>query len=133
MSSWIQNLSCATMLLLLIPCPARSANGSAEAAAPATPRECFNVSTQKLRQGKLREAETLLETVLASQLERLQAPALYNLGHVRFGEGVEELKKGPSAKPTAARGRAAAESANEAIRSADEALAGGEVQKLVEA
>ncbi|HWH70424.1 MAG TPA: hypothetical protein VNT26_13640, partial [Candidatus Sulfotelmatobacter sp.] len=75
-----------------------------EPAPPTTPRDFFNAGTQKLRDGKLREAEAFLESALASQSERLQPPALYNLGHTRFKQGVEELKKGPPAGPTAARG-----------------------------
>jgi tetratricopeptide (TPR) repeat protein len=102
-----------------------------EAALPSTPREFFNVGTRELRGGKLREAEASLETALASQNTRLQPPALYNLGHVRFGLGLEELKKGPAAKAAAARGRSSAQTTDDAIRNADEALASNEVQKMV--
>jgi tetratricopeptide (TPR) repeat protein len=112
---------------------ASSPPSSLEPAAPSTPRDFFNAGTQKLREGKLREAEAFFESALASQSERLQAPLLYNLGHVRFGQGIEELKKGPAAAPTAARGRAAAARADEASRAADEALAGDDVQKMVAA
>lgn len=98
---------------------------------PSSPREYVNAGTRQLEQGKLREAETLLETALASQIERCQTAALYNLGHVRFGQGAEELKKGPPAKPTAARGRSAVEAADSAIQAADEALGGTDVQNLV--
>jgi tetratricopeptide (TPR) repeat protein len=112
---------------------ASSPPSSQEPAAPSTPRDFFNAGTQKLREGKLREAEAFFESALASQSERLQAPLLYNLGHVRFGQGIEELKKGPAAAPTAARGRAAAARADEASRAADEALAGDDVQKMVAA
>jgi tetratricopeptide (TPR) repeat protein len=86
-----------------------------------------------LRDGKLREAEALLESALASQMERLDSPALYNLGHVRFGQGSEELKKSPAARPTLARGRSAARQADEALALVDEALAGNDVQKMVAA
>ena len=104
-----------------------------EAPPPSTPRDFFNLGTQKLEQGKLREAEAFLESALNSQTERLQPPALYNLGHVRFRQGVEELKKGPQAAPTAARGRAAAAAADEAIQAADDALAGDDIPKMVTA
>ncbi|MGH7972717.1 MAG: hypothetical protein ACREIC_28725, partial [Limisphaerales bacterium] len=67
---------------------------------PITPREFFNAGTEQLRAGKLREAEAYFENALGSQAARLQPPALYNLGHVRFGQGIEELKKGPAAGPT---------------------------------
>lgn len=105
----------------------------AEPSPPATPREFFNAGTQKLREGKLRDAEALLEAALGSQRQSLQPPALYNLGHVRFGQGAEELKKGPAAAPTAARGRAAAARADDATRAADTALAGDDVQQMVAA
>jgi hypothetical protein len=88
---------------------------------------------QKLRAGKLREAEALLESALAAQSEGLQPPALYNLGHVRFGQGFEELKKGPSGGPATSRGRAAAQLADSAIRQADQALGGNNVQEMVAA
>ena len=106
---------------------------SPEPIPPSTPRDFFNAGTQKLRESKLREAEAFLESVLASQTERLQPPALYNLGHVRFGQGIEELKKGPAAAPANTRGRAAAERADEANLSADEALASEDIQKMVAA
>ncbi|HWI59942.1 MAG TPA: hypothetical protein VNZ22_22120, partial [Bacillota bacterium] len=94
-------------------------------------RDFFNAGTQKLRDGKLREAEAFLESALASQSERLQPPALYNLGHTRFKQGVEELKKGPPAGPTAARGQGAARTAEQAITSADQALAGSDLDQLI--
>jgi hypothetical protein len=104
-----------------------------ESAAPASPREFFNAGTQKLREGKLREAEAFLESALASQVQRLQPPALYNLGHVRFGQGVEELKKGPAARPTAADARRAVENTDQAINGAGAALAGSDIDKMVAA
>jgi hypothetical protein len=111
---------------------AASSPATSETPPPDSPREFFNVGTKRLQEGKLREAEAFLESALASQLDRVQPPALYNLGHVRFAQGAEELKKGPAAKPTAARGRNAAQVADEAIKSAEEALASNEVQKMVE-
>jgi tetratricopeptide (TPR) repeat protein len=100
---------------------------------PTTPREFFNAGSQKLREGKLREAEAFLQSALARQNERVQPPTLYNLGHVRFAQGLEELKKSLSAKPTAARGRAAAQRSDPAIQQAADALAGHDVQKMVAA
>jgi len=110
-----------------------AAPSTAEAPPPSTPRDFFNAGTQRLQEGKLREAEAYLQNVLASQQEALQPPALYNLGHVRFKQGVEELKKGPSAAPSAARGRAAAAAADDAMRAADEALESNDTQKMVAA
>ena len=107
--------------------------GRTEPTVPATPREFYNAGTQQLRTGKLREAEAFLESALTSQQESLQAPALYNLGHVRFAQGIEVLKKSPPTGPTKARSQTAARQGDEAIRQADEALGGNDVQKLVAA
>ena len=104
-----------------------------ESAAPVTPREFFNAGTREFRAGRLREAEAFLESALATQNERLQTPALYNLGHVRFSQGVEELKKGPSAGASAAMSRMAQEQGEATLRAADEALESNEVQKMVAA
>jgi hypothetical protein len=100
---------------------------------PVTPRDYYNSGTRLLNAGKLREAEVSFETSLASQQASLQPPALYNLGHVRFKQGVEELKKGPGAGPALQRGRNSEKAAGDAIQAADEALAGDDVQKMVEA
>lgn len=117
-------LACAVALAASIP-------STPEPALPQTPREFFNAGTRELLSGKLREAEASLETALASQDHRLQPPALYNLGHVRFRQGLEELKKGPSAGPTAARARAATQDADAAARDAADALASDDIQKMV--
>jgi hypothetical protein len=61
----------------------------------------------------------------------MQPAALYNLGHVRFRQGVEELQKGPSAHATSNQARAASQSADEALRAGGEALKDGELQNLV--
>jgi len=106
---------------------------SRDTAPPTTPRELFNAGTRKLHDGKLREAEALLEGALGSQSESFQPPALYNLGHVRFGQGVEELKKGPAAAPSLKRGQLAAQGGDAAIQSADDALRSMEVTQLVNA
>jgi tetratricopeptide (TPR) repeat protein len=100
-------------------------------APPATPREFYNAGTRKLSEEKLREAEALLETALGSQKEALQPMALYNLGHVRFQQGVAELKKGPPTGPAADRGRKALQAAEQALRQANDALGGNELDKLV--
>jgi tetratricopeptide (TPR) repeat protein len=120
-----------SLLLALIAAPVFGA--APEPAAPSTPREFYNAGERQLRAGKLREAEASLESALASQNQRLQPPALYNLGLVRFRQGVEQLKKGPPAKPTADRARASAQQADAALRQANDALAGNDVQKMVAA
>jgi hypothetical protein len=112
-------------------------NGSAAsrqgATPPSTPREVFNAGTRELEAGKLREAEALLELALSSQNERLQTPALYNLGHVRFTQGTEELKKGPSAQATASRSETAVEQGEAALGIIDDALASNDINKMVAA
>ena len=131
----------AARLLLLLPAafllaaaaPPTPETPGSEPVPPASPREFFNAGTQKLGAGKLKEAEAFLETALSSQTQSLQPAALYNLGHVRFGQGLEELKKGPSAKPTAARGQAAGQHGEEAIHAAENALAGNDVAQMVAA
>jgi hypothetical protein len=101
------------------------------AAVPSTPREAYNAGATKLREGKLREAESLLQSVLASQQEQLQPPALYNLGHVRFRQGAEELKKGPARGAVMDQGRAAASNATGALGAAESALREGNLQRMV--
>jgi len=113
--------------------PADTITNSAVEASPATPRQFFNVGTQKLRAGKLREAETLLQGALASQDERLQPATLYNLGHARFAQGSEELKKAAASAPPAARRQTATQLGDEAIGLADEAMTSQDVQKMVAA
>ena len=104
-----------------------------ETAPPASPREYFNAGTRQLSAGKLREAEASLETALTSQDLRLQPPALYNLGIVRFKQGLEELKKGPAAKPAVARGQSATQQGDEALHQAEGALASNDVLRMVAA
>src|SRR5512139_1471051 len=111
---------------------AQSASSSpAEEPAPLTPRDLFNAGTRKLNEKKYKEAEALLEAALAAQQDRFQSPALYNLGHIRFAQGIEELKKGPPAGPTAQRGHDAAQLADDAIREANESMAANDVQRMV--
>lgn len=102
-------------------------------APPDGPRELYNAGTRKLAARKFDESETLLRTALLKQDERLQRVALYNLGHVRFAQGGEELKKGPSRKSTTARGESATATGTSAIQFAESALAGNDLQTLVAA
>lgn len=103
------------------------------APAPETARDYFNAGTQRLREGKWREAEGFLLSSLTAQEERTQAPALYNLGHVRYELGKEELKKSPDATATAQRAVTALERGDGALRQGRDALAGDDVQKLIQA
>ena len=104
-----------------------------ETAPPSKPRGFFNAGTRELSAGKLREAEAYFETALASQNERLQTPALYNLGHVRFDQGIEEYKKGPPARSVTTLSQVAEQQGQEALQAADAALESNDVQKMVAA
>jgi Ca-activated chloride channel family protein len=109
------------------------APAAASEPAPVTPRDFFNAGTRRLREGRLREAETLLQTAVAGQAESLQPTALYNLGHTRFADGLEALKKSPDGRQATARAQQTASWADAAIRMADAALAGNDVQQMLAA
>ena len=100
---------------------------------PVTPRELYNDGTARLREGKLREAEASLQVAVASNHEKIQTPALYNLGHTRFQQGAETLKEIKDGKGTKVRGEAAAEMGEDAIKAADQAMNGFSIDHLVEA
>lgn len=120
------------LVCLVIEAPSASPAASPETPMPSTPREFYNVGTRELKSGKLREAEASLETALSSQNPDLQPAALYNLGHVRFALGLDELKKGPASKQTSARGNAVAQTAASATSDADSALASDDVKRMVD-
>lgn len=128
------------MLLLftfpVLGAPTESTNVPASLSAPVvieTARGFYNVGTEKFRAGQLGEAETLLLASVSKQDEPLQPRALYNLGHVRFAQGTEELKKSASPKATAERSRAASAIGAGAIQQAESALAGNDIQPMVDA
>ena len=82
---------------------------------------------------KFGDAEMLLESSLTRQDASLQPIALYNLGHVRYAQGAEELKKSPDGAATIRRGAAAAAEGELAIQKAADALTGNDLQQLVDA
>lgn len=100
---------------------------------PASPPQLYNQGTQKFREGKLREAEAALQIALASQNEKVQVPALFNLGHVRFREGLDELKGGPNGKQSNAAAKEACANGDSALQAADYALSGWDVQAIAAA
>ena len=63
----------------------------------------FNAGTRRLGEGKLREAEAFFQSALTRQDEHFQPQTLHNLGHVRYEQGAEELKKSPDAKAASQR------------------------------
>ena len=101
--------------------------------APVTARDFYNAGTKLLAGKKFGDAEKLFQSALAAQDERVQPPALFNLGHARFAEGDELLKKGPDAQKVSAQGSAALAAGEQAIRSAESALAENILDKLIAA
>ncbi len=98
-----------------------------------TARDFYNAGTRLLETNKFSEAEAMFLSALATQDERVQPRALFNLAHARFAEGVEFLKQGPEANQVLAQGSAAAALGDEAIRSAQSALADRDVERMVDA
>lgn len=105
--------------------------GNVSAQPEVSVRKTFQQGTEELRQGKLAEAEALLESILTAQDESVQAPALYNLAHARFALGQEELKKSEKAGPMAARGRATTMEGEAVLTDGRDALQGNDVRRLV--
>jgi hypothetical protein len=98
-----------------------------------SPLKLYNDGTKRLREGKLQEAEACLQGAVASQNDHVQGPALYNLGHARFREGIVDLKKGPNQQAVTVRSKQASEGGTGAIQAADQALAGDDVDAMVQA
>jgi hypothetical protein len=63
----------------------------------------------------------------------VQAASLYNLGHTRYLQGKEAFAKGPNTEATHATADRAFESGGDAIRGADKALAGDDLETMVAA
>jgi len=103
------------------------------AVVPATARGFYNSGTRLLAAKKYADAEKMFQSSLAAQDGPMQPLALYNLGHARFGEGVEILKKGPDAQQATALGNPALVRGGNAIRSAESALAENNLEKMVAA
>ena len=106
---------------------------AAEADLADSARLLYNDGTQKLRDGKWREAEATLQTAVARSEGAVQTAALYNLAHVRFQQGVDVLKDAPDRAAARKRGDSASAAADGALRIADEALAGYDLDAIVAA
>jgi len=118
------------MLLLLFGQPAQASPGT-NFPPPATARDFYNAGARLLAATNFAGAETMFESALATQDERVQPSALYDLGHTRFGEGAELLKKGPDAQKVSAQGGAALAAGENAIRSAESALAETNLDRMI--
>jgi tetratricopeptide (TPR) repeat protein len=108
-------------------------NAPAPALEPVSARDFYNTGTRLLLAKQFADAEKMLESVLAAQEDQLQSPAMYNLGHTRFAEGAELLKKGPDAEKVEAWGRAALAEGDRAIDRADTALAENQMDSMIRA
>ena len=100
---------------------------------PENTREFFNAGTRRLSEGKLRESEAFFQTALTRQDERFQPRTLHNLGHVRYAQGAEELKKSPDADAASRRGERALDRGDAALHGGFDAMAGNDLNKLIRA
>jgi tetratricopeptide (TPR) repeat protein len=114
-------------------CSRALADDATNAPPPATPRDFYNAGTRLLATNKFADAEKMFQSALAAQDERVQPAALYNLGHARFDEGGELLKKGPDAQKAAAQGNTVLAAGGAAIHSAQSALDENDLSKMIAA
>ncbi|TAK90875.1 MAG: VWA domain-containing protein [Verrucomicrobia bacterium] len=131
----------ATLLLAAFTSSAMATNESSNSPAPAlappsppkTARGLFNAGTRLLAEKKFTDAENFFQASLAKQETEFQPAALFNLGHVRFAQGAEELKKAGSPKATEQQMRSAVETGSRAAQLAEASLAGTNVDQMVQA
>ncbi len=100
---------------------------------PVTARDFYNAGTRLLAGKKYDDAEKLFQSAVAAQDEPVQPAAVYNLGHARFAEGAELIKKGPDAQKVSARGHAASAAGEQAIRRSESALADNNLDRMIAA
>jgi hypothetical protein len=98
-----------------------------------SPRQLYNYGTSNLNAGKLGEAESYLQSAVATQDGRVQSAALYNLGLARFQEGAKEKTNAPDPGAMDAQSAYAGRNGASAIQAIDDALAGGDLQAMVAA
>src|SRR5262249_3357809 len=96
-------------------------------------RDLYNEGVGKLGQGELREAEASLRQAAATNVETVQPLALYNLGHVRYQQGVETLKGEGSRQQLLDSSEAACAVAEEAIREGERVVDSGDLQQIISA
>jgi tetratricopeptide (TPR) repeat protein len=122
-----------TILKFLLPCALALVSARAAENAPASARDFFNAGTRLLAAKKYADAEAMFRSALDTQDERVQPPAEFNLGHARFADGADILKKGPDAQRLSARGSAALAAGDAAIRAAESALAENTLDRMLNA
>ena len=123
----------AAALLTLAFCVHAPANETTNLPAPVTARDFYNAGTKLMAEKKFTEAEQMFQSALSAQDERVQPAAIYNLGHARFDDGAELLKKGPDAQKVAARGSTASAAGTQAIRTGQTALVENDLSKMIAA
>jgi tetratricopeptide (TPR) repeat protein len=121
------------LALVLAGLASARADDTTPAATPQTARDFYNAGTKLLDGKKFTEAELMFQSALSAQDERVQPAALYNLGHTRFDQGLELLKKGPDAQKTMAQGNAALAAGDQAILHANSAMAQNDLGRMVNA
>jgi len=100
---------------------------------PLSARELYNQGTKTLKAGKLADAEKSLQAAMETQDEKVMPHALYNLGETRFINGMAQLKKAGDGKSESDTSELAGHRADDAITSADAALANDEMQAIISA
>lgn len=118
--------------VLAFGCHALAAGGT-NTVAPDTARGFYNAGTELLAAKKFVTAEQMFQSALAAQQARVRLPALYNLGHARFDDGAEALKKGPSAQSLAGPVNASGLAAGRAIERGETALSQNDLSKMIAA
>jgi tetratricopeptide (TPR) repeat protein len=127
---------CAAAVLLALALPSLAddqTNDVTPAVQPVTARDFFNAGTEQLAAKKYTEAEQMFESALAAQDAGVQPPALYNLAHARFADGMAALKKGPSEQSTTPQGNDADSEASAALQRGATSLAENDMSKLISA
>jgi hypothetical protein len=97
------------------------------------PREAYNHGQEALGKGYLREAESWFLRSLSEQRSSLQPPALYNLGHTRFGQGKELLKGESPRQPLLDHAETTGEDGADALAKANGALNSDNIDTILEA
>lgn len=73
----------------------------------------------------------MFHSALALQDERVQAVTEFNLGHTRFADGLDILKKGPDAQKVSAQGQSALAAGENALRAGEASLAGNQIDRMI--
>jgi tetratricopeptide (TPR) repeat protein len=98
---------------------------------PVASQEFFNMGTKFLAVTNLAKAEEMFVSAISVQDENFQPLAEYNLGHVRFAQGNELLKRGPDAQKILGQGNNALTAGASAIQAAHSALADNQLDKML--